>query len=225
MDLVDLRKKKKAEMEAAGKPPDDSSVPAEARGAEDATPASGVGEEAGAASSPGEGSSEAGGPEAPEAGLPFGEKSGLEEEKFDLLVFRVGGEEYGVRVEHLSEVIRPSVLTGVPRAPSHILGIYSLRGTIVPIFDLKRRLGLPETPAQKTARIVVTKSASGLNGFLVDGIVGVQHVPFGNMGSIPDTIPEDGAVFLEGIARLGEKIVILLDVEKVVAVPETVAKC
>ncbi|MBI1864503.1 MAG: chemotaxis protein CheW [Nitrospirae bacterium] len=222
MDLVELRKKKKAETEAASKPPDDSSAPAEACDAEDAKPASDGGEEAGAPSPPGEGTSADVVPEAPETGLPFGEKGGREEERFDLLVFRVGGEEYGVRVEHLSEVIRPSVLTAVPRAPRYILGIHSLRGTIVPIFDLRRRLGLPDTPAAKTARIVVTKLASGLNGFLVDGIVGVQHVPFGNMGSIPDTIPEDGAVFLEGIARLGEKIVILLDVEKVVAVPETV---
>lgn len=225
MDLVELRKKKKAETEAASNLADDSSAPPAARDAEDARPSSSGGEEAGSASPPDEGGSEAGDPDAMDAGLPFGEKSGLEEEKFDLLVFRVGGEEYGVRVEHLSEVIRPSALTGVPRAPRHILGIYSLRGTIVPIIDLRRRLGLSETPVPKTARIVVTKSAVGLNGFLVDSIVGVQHVPIGNTGAVPDTVPEEGAVFLEGIARLDEKIVILLDVERVVAVPESVAKC
>ncbi|OGW63389.1 MAG: hypothetical protein A2V83_08025 [Nitrospirae bacterium RBG_16_64_22] len=224
MDLVDLRKKKKAETEAASKPPDGSSAPAEARDAEDAKSPSPGGEEAGPASSAGERSPEAGDPDSLETGLSFGEKSSREEERFDLLVFRVGGEEYGVRVEHLSEVIRPSALTGVPRAPRHVLGIYSLRGAIVPIFDLRRRLGLLETPAPKTARIVVTKSASGLNGFLVDSIVGVQHVPIGNTGPVPDTIPEEGAVFLEGIVRLDGKIVILLDVEKVVAVSETVDK-
>lgn len=225
MDLVELRKKKKAETEAASKPADDSSAVAETRDAEDAKSPSLGGDKNGAETVPGEGSSSAGDPDALSAGLTFGEKGDREEERFDLLVFRVGGEEYGVRVEHLSEVIRPSALTAVPRAPHYVLGIYSLRGAIVPIFDLRRRLGLPETPSSKTARIVVTKSASGLNGFLVDGIVGVQHVPFGNMGSIPDTIPEEGAVFLEGIVRLGEKIVILLDVEKVVGVPESVAKC
>lgn len=225
MDLVDLRRKKKAETDTASKRPDDSSAAAEARDVEDAKPSSGGVEGTGAGSPPGEGAVAAGVPEAPETGLPFGEKGDREEERFDLLVFRVGGEEYGVRVEHLSEVIRPSALTAVPRAPHYVLGIYSLRGAIVPIFDLKRRLGLPETQASKTARIVVTKSASGLNGFIVDGIVGVQHVPFGNMGSIPDTIPAEGAAFLEGIVRLGEKIVILLDVEKVVGVPESVAKC
>lgn len=225
MDLVELRKKKKTETEAASKPADDSSAVAETCDTKDAKSPSLGGEEAGAETAPGEGSSSAGVPEAPETGLPFGEKGDREEERFDLLVFRVGGEEYGVRVEHLSEVIRPSALTAVPRAPHYVLGIYSLRGAIVPIFDLKRRLGLPETQASKTARIVVTKSASGLNGFLVDEIIGVQHVPFGNMGSIPDTIPEEGAAFLEGIVRLGEKIVILLDVEKVVGVPESVAKC
>lgn len=86
-----------------------------------------------------------------------------------LATFFLAGEEYGVDVRLVQEIIRLSEITQVPRAPQFVKGVINLRGRIIPVIDLKRKLGLGEVEATKQARIVVVKVRDRLMGLLVDG--------------------------------------------------------
>ncbi|MFQ5950152.1 MAG: chemotaxis protein CheW, partial [Nitrospiria bacterium] len=94
------------------------------------------------------------------------EDADLPEEIIELLAFRLADEAYAVDLEKVKEIIRLAEITHVPRAPAIIKGISSLRGTIMPIFELRTRLGLRESPSDRRTRIIVMMIEKGLLGFI-----------------------------------------------------------
>src|SRR6185369_655577 len=99
-----------------------------------------------------------------------------------LATFFLAGEEYGVDVRLVQEIIRVTEITQVPRAPEFIKGVINLRGRIIPVVDLKKKLGLGEVDlARRAARIVVVKLRDRLIGLLVDGASQVLKVPIASI--------------------------------------------
>jgi purine-binding chemotaxis protein CheW len=135
--------------------------------------------------------------------------------EMELLSFRVGGEEYAIKVDDVREVIKFRQLTVVPNAPGHILGVTSLRGTILPVVDLCKRLGLAPGVRDEKARIVVARTGDEDVGLLVDRVTGVQRIMPEAVRPAPENI-EQGGEFLRGIARKDDRLYILLDLEKAV---------
>ncbi len=142
-----------------------------------------------------------------------------EEQEQELLAFLLGTEEYAVPVDLVGEVLTQRDITAVPNAPFHILGVCSLRGMVLPIVDLKRRLGLAETAYDEKSRIiVVTLGPDDRVGLLVDRVRGVVKILPSSVRPAPETIDQvEGAAFLRGIARKGDRLYILLDVERTAA--------
>jgi purine-binding chemotaxis protein CheW len=135
------------------------------------------------------------------------------------LTFSVAHAEYGVEIHRVREIIGPVVLEAVPEAAPHIRGILRLRGKVVPVVDLRSRFGLVEGETHRGS-CVVTVLARGWNGpfligLLVDGIREVVQVWTQNLEKAPVKAEEARDRFLMGSARCQDRVVLLLDVEKV----------
>ncbi len=134
----------------------------------------------------------------------------------ELLAFRLGEEDYVVMVEQVREVLRLWHVTPVPNAAGHVLGVTVLRGKVLPVIDLGRRLGLAPSVQDERCRIVVVSPSDEEAGLLVDRVMGVLRIPPDAIRPAPETIEQGaGAEFLQGIIRSEEKLYILLDLEKV----------
>jgi purine-binding chemotaxis protein CheW len=134
-----------------------------------------------------------------------------------LATFHVGREEYGVEVRRVQEIIRVPPITQVPRAPERLRGVVNLRGRVIPVFDLKRTLGLGEVELQRASRIVVVRLRDRLLGLLVDSASQVLRVPLSAIAPAPDEAGAADVAGVRGVARLKERLIILLDLEKALA--------
>jgi purine-binding chemotaxis protein CheW len=136
------------------------------------------------------------------------------EEQF--VVFRILNEEYGVPIAAVKEIVRvPEHLTHVPRAPDFIEGIINLRGTVLPVVDERRRLGLPHMQSNERQRIMVFLVGGVRTGFVVDSVTEVLRIARADIKELPDLSHENGrliprVVNLESLDRM----ILLLDVEQ-----------
>jgi purine-binding chemotaxis protein CheW len=135
-----------------------------------------------------------------------------------LATFFLGREEYGVDVRLVQEIIRVSEVTHVPRAPGFIKGVINLRGRIIPVVDLKRKLNLGEVETTRQSRIVVVKLKDRLIGLLVDGAHQVLKVPVSTIEAAPEEVVEIDANYIRGVAKLAERLIILMDLPRVLSV-------
>jgi len=134
-----------------------------------------------------------------------------------LATFNLDREEYGVEVRLVQEIRRVSEITVVPRAPAFVRGVINLRGRILPVVDLKKKLGLGEVEIQKASRIVVVRLKERLLGLLVDGASQVLKVPMSRIEPPPDEVVSKGGDTIRGVAKLEGRLVILLDLNRVLA--------
>jgi purine-binding chemotaxis protein CheW len=133
------------------------------------------------------------------------------EARREWLTFRLGQEDYGIEIAHVREILKAPVITEVPRAPAHVLGVIMVRGEVIAVFDPRRRLGLtPATPGPR-ARVVVCDAGEGPRGLLVDGVSQVVRLPASALEVRPGGV---GGVSADCIAALGrerDQLYILLD--------------
>ena len=132
-----------------------------------------------------------------------------------LIAFQLDREEYGVAVSSVREVSRVSDITRVPQAPDHIRGVMNLRGRILPVLELRTRLGHPPLahPGPK-ARVVVAEVHGRAIGLLVDAVAQVLKVPSDRVVPPPDDARTVEADYLTGVAELDCRLIILLDLER-----------
>ncbi|MDT8395461.1 MAG: chemotaxis protein CheW [bacterium] len=148
------------------------------------------------------------------------EKKEEEEEQLQLLTFMLGGEEYALNIMDIKEIIRPRECTEVPRAPEYILGIISLRGTIIPIFDVNKRLGLPVGLRGAQNRIVVVRSREHLFGLHVDSVVQVMDIPLSSIEPPPEILGGVEGDYLRGVGKIDDRLIILLNLGRILAMEE-----
>lgn len=135
------------------------------------------------------------------------------------LVFELGGEEFGIRVQKVREIMGVQDITAVPQTPAHIKGVINLRGKVIPVVDLRLKFGLPEQAyTQRTCIIVVQVKNEGgpmLMGIVVDGVAEVLNLAAADIEDTPDF--GDGTVtpYLLGMAKVKGKVKILLEIDRV----------
>lgn len=131
------------------------------------------------------------------------------------VVFRLGDEEYGLPIERVQSIIRYERSTPVPRAPTYVQGVINLRGKVIPVVDLSRRLGGAVFEPTPHSRIVVTEGDAGLVGLCVDSASEVAALE--DIKPPPDSalLPECARA-IEGVAEHEGRLVVLLDIEQVV---------
>jgi purine-binding chemotaxis protein CheW len=143
------------------------------------------------------------------------QESVSQEKEYEFLAFVVSGEEYGVDIMAIKEIIRPVGVTYVPRVPDYVKGIISLRGTVVPIFDMTKRLGLKAGGPGKKSRIVVISLGTNLVGFWADSVTEVVKLKESGIEPPPLTLLEEPAQSIRGVGHFKGRMIIILDVDKV----------
>ncbi|WP_298435979.1 chemotaxis protein CheW [Geobacter sp.] len=136
-------------------------------------------------------------------------------EALEILCFRVANEVYGIDIMELREIIKPRETTEVPHAPAFVAGVLSLRGIIIPVFVLRQRLGLGEAAVRSKERIIVVKRGDGFSGILVDEVTQVVRIDAGSVEHPPAVLEGIDRDFVGGIGRHEGKIIILLNLDKV----------
>lgn len=126
------------------------------------------------------------------------------------LSFIVDDEEYALELSETSEVIKMREITEVPHAPSFVAGIISLRGEIIPVISLSKRLGLKEKDITPEARMLIAFHADMKMGFIVDKIMGVARIDPNKIESAPSVQQEAGAEFVRGLVHHQDRLIILL---------------
>jgi len=128
------------------------------------------------------------------------------------VTFKLENETYGIDVMQVREVLRCSEISPVPGAPSYVLGIINLRGSVVSIIDTRARFGLTHREPDEAARILILEAGSNqVVGFLVDSVHEVLQLRASEMESAPDTGGGDSARFITGLANRKEGLLILVD--------------
>ncbi|MGE5509196.1 MAG: chemotaxis protein CheW [Chitinophagales bacterium] len=141
-------------------------------------------------------------------------------DKLQLVVFHLGGAEYAVTIDQVQEIINVAEITRVPRAPHYILGVFNLRGKILPAIDLKQRLGLGATDLTGTSRLVVVKVGEHVVGLLVDGVSETTQVDAANVEPASVMMGSLAQELVEGIVKLDDRLLTWLDLERVLAKDE-----
>lgn len=139
------------------------------------------------------------------------------ERELHLVVFRLEKEEYAIPIELVREVVRVADVTRVPHAPNHIRGVMNLRGRILPIVEIRTRLDLTPAVLTPASRVVVVEVAGRIVGLLVDAVGQVARVGESLIAAPPDEVRSAGAEAVTGVARVGNRLLVLLDLNRVLS--------
>ncbi|MFO7311277.1 MAG: chemotaxis protein CheW [Bacillota bacterium] len=132
-----------------------------------------------------------------------------------LVVFRLAGELYGVDIHQVREIIRVPEITRVPRTPDFVEGVINLRGSVIPVLDLRKRFGMPPGAADADRRIVVVEMGEQTLGVIVDAVSEVLRLEGDRIEPPSPYIVSLDTQYITGIARLDDRLVILLDLNRV----------
>lgn len=132
---------------------------------------------------------------------------------FHLVTFNLG-EEYGVPIRQVQEIVRVGGITMVPNSPSYMEGVINLRGRVLPVLNLRKRLGLSDKEKSSASRIVVTEVGSKVIGLLVDAVSHVIKIPPEYVEPAPEEVLEIDTDYITGVGKLANSMIILLDLEK-----------
>lgn len=136
------------------------------------------------------------------------------------VVFRVGKELFGVNIASVQEIVRVPEVTQVPDAPDFLEGVINLRGRILPVVDLRKRLGLAAAEKSKTSRVLVTEKEGKVVGLLVDAASEVLRITADEIEDPPEMIAAIGVEYITAVAKIEERLVILLDLQKVLSIED-----
>ena len=133
----------------------------------------------------------------------------------EFLCFRVAAEKYAVNILDIKEIIRSREVTEVPRVPPFVSGVLSLRGIIIPVFNMRRRLGHNGVTESGKERIIVVKKGEEFCGVQVDEVIQVVKIAAGTIEPPPAVLDGIDRDFVGGIGRFGGQMLILLNLGKV----------
>ena len=132
-----------------------------------------------------------------------------------LVSFKLGEEEFGVDILKLQEINRMGEITKVPRSPSFVEGVVNLRGRVIPVIGMRKRFGLPVKAYDKDTRIMVADIGGQTLGFVVDEVSEVLRISAKAIEPPPSLVAGVDAEYLQGVVKLEDRLLILLDLERV----------
>jgi purine-binding chemotaxis protein CheW len=133
--------------------------------------------------------------------------------------FHVGGEEFGLDILRVQEIIRVQQLTRVPNSPDFVEGVINLRGKVIPVIALRKRFGLQILAQDKQTRIVVVEVKGTVLGFMVDSVSEVLRIPADTVEP-PPRLGKVEREYVSGVGKLNDRLLILLDVDRLMSESE-----
>ena len=149
------------------------------------------------------------------ADLTFNEENNIARYVFDL---RGGGEEYAVGIGFVTEIVGMQKVMEVPDVPHFIRGVINLRGKVIPVMDVRRRFGMPETTYTERTVIIVLDINTVPIGLVVDAVSEVLEIPVGQIDQPPKFgANRDGKGVIRGLGKQGDRVAILIDIDRLVS--------
>lgn len=149
------------------------------------------------------------------------EASSLDSHQF--LTFSLSDQEFGIEILRVQEIKNYSRVTPIPNSPANVKGVMNLRGTVIPIVDLRATLGMPNADYDKFTVIIVVNIESRVVGLVVDAVSDVMDVNQSDIEVPPSLVNDAGASVVSGIAKSGDRLISILNIGKLVSVDATTA--
>ena len=130
-----------------------------------------------------------------------------------LVGFVIGEEEYAVPILSIQEIIKPFSWTRVPQVPVYVMGVFNLRGAVIPLIDLRTKFGLPAKKHTEDTRFIVMRHGDDVAGFVIDRLTMAIRIKKANIGPAPDTLNGDDTM-IDGVGKQEDKIITILKVNK-----------
>jgi purine-binding chemotaxis protein CheW len=143
-------------------------------------------------------------------------------ELLQLVSFMIGNEEYAVDILYVQEINRMMQITKVPNAPEYVDGVINLRGRVIPVIDLRYKLGLAKKDHDKNTRIIVVEIKDKTLGFIVDAVKEVIRIPESITETPPEFINGSNSDFIKSVGKLEDRLLILIDLEAILFGTEAV---
>lgn len=140
------------------------------------------------------------------------------------LTFRLGHEEYGVEILKVQEIKGYSAITPIPNMPAYLKGVMNLRGTIIPVVDLRSKFTMAEAEYNQFTVIIVVMVGTKIMGLIVDAVSDVLNIPNTDIQATPDFGGQVDAQYINGMAKAGDKLVVLLDIDRVMGATDLAAQ-
>jgi len=137
-----------------------------------------------------------------------------------VIVFDLNNEEYGIPVKNVKSIEKIQFITRVPKVNNFVKGVINLRGVVTPIIDLRLRFNLEEKEYNERTRIIIVTFEDKEVGFIVDSANDVIDIPNDCVESAPEVVGEQEHDYIEGIAKLDRRLLIILDLEKVLDIKD-----
>ena len=137
-----------------------------------------------------------------------------------IVVFELSSEYFGVEIAKVESIIKMQPITQMPHVPAFVEGVTNLRGKVLPVIDLRKRFVMPPQEADKNSRIIVVSVDQMDVGMIVDGVSEVLAIPEGAIESTPAIASSVDSTFITGIAKLDSRLVILLDLNRILSAQE-----
>ena len=141
--------------------------------------------------------------------------SEIENQIIQLVSFKLGKEEFGVDILKVQEINRMLEITEMPNSPDFVEGIVNLRGRIIPVIDLKKRLQLPTKEHDNSTRIIVVELGGKTVGFIVDEVSEVLRIESNITEPPPEMVAGINSDYITAVAKMEDRLLILLDLNKV----------
>lgn len=144
-------------------------------------------------------------------------------EILQLVTFNLGSEEYAVDILKVQEINRMKEITRVPNSPDYVEGVINLRGKVIPVVSLRKKFFLEERENDVQSRIMIMDIQGITMGLIVDAVSEVLRVPASIVEQAPPMTSNISTEFIRGIAKLEDRLIILLDMERLIGKPEETA--
>lgn len=144
------------------------------------------------------------------------------QEELQLVAFFLQGEEFAVDIQKVREVLKLPPITPLPQSLDFIEGVINLRGEVIPVVDLRKRFRLAKTAKSDKARIIIVEIDEGMVGLIVDSVTEVLHLSASAIEGPPRRLAGTRTEFISGVGKLGERLIIILALEKILSTEEQV---
>ena len=134
--------------------------------------------------------------------------------------FVLEGEEYGIPILSVQEIIRFEAVTRIPQSSDFIEGVLNLRGRVIPVVNLRKKFNFPERPNDNATRIIVVEVRNCVTGMVVDEVSEVLQIPSENIVPPPSVGINVDIQFISGMGKVDEKLIILIDIDRILSEKE-----
>ncbi|MGI6084830.1 MAG: chemotaxis protein CheW [Acetivibrionales bacterium] len=137
-----------------------------------------------------------------------------------LVKFNIADLDFAIGIKQIFQILKPQEIFKVPNTPPFIEGLINLRGKVMTVFNLRKRFNLPEKENDENTKILIIKMNNYLLGFTVDNVSEIIRIPEEEIVETPPSLSNLDKRFLSGVAKMGEKLILLLDPEKILTPDE-----